>query len=96
MKDNTLKKLSAIIRKRIIEKPEGSYVSKLLKKGKVKIANKLGEEAVETVSAFLAEEKNQIIEESADLIFHLIVLLEYSDLSFDEVIKILNKRMKDD
>ena len=96
MKDNTLKKLSAIVRKRIIEKPEGSYVSKLLKKGKVKIANKLGEEAVETVSAFLAEEKNQIIEESADLIFHLIVLLEYSDLSFDEVIKILNKRMKND
>ncbi len=96
MKDNTLKKLSAIIRKRIIEKPKDSYVSKLLKKGKVKIANKLGEEAVETVSAFLAEEKNQIIEESADLIFHLIVLLEYSDLSFDEVIKILNKRMKDD
>ena len=96
MKDNTLKKLSAIVRKRIIEKPEGSYVSKLLKKGKVKIANKLGEEAVETVSAFLAEEKNQIIEESADLIFHLIVLLEYSGLSFDEVIEILNKRMKND
>ncbi len=96
MKDNTLKKLSEIVRKRIIEKPEGSYVSKLLKKGKVKIANKVGEEAVETVSAFLAEEKNQICEESADLIFHLIVLLEYSGLSFDDVIEILNKRMKND
>jgi len=96
MNDNTLEKLSAIVRRRIIEKPEGSYISKLLKKGKVKIANKVGEEAVETVSAFLAEEKKQIIEESADLIFHLIVLLEYSGLSLDEVVKILNKRMKND
>ena len=93
MKDNTLKELSAIVRRRIIDKPDGSYITKLLKKGKVKIANKVGEEAVETVSAFLAEEKNQVIEESADLIFHLIVLLEYRGLSFDEVIKILNKRM---
>jgi len=96
MKDNTLKELSAIVRKRIIEKPKDSYISKLLKKGKVKIANKLGEEAVETVSAFLAEEKNQVIEESADLIFHLIVLLEYSGLSFEDVIKILKKRMEND
>ncbi len=96
MKDNTLKDLSAIVRKRIIDKPEGSYITKLLNKGKVKIANKVGEEAVETVSAFLAEEKSQVIEESADLIFHLIVLLEYKGLSFDEVMKTLKKRMKDD
>ena len=95
MDDNTIEKLSALIQKRIVEKPQGSYVSKLLKKGRVKIANKVGEEAVETVSAFLAEEKKEIIEESADLIFHLIILLEYSGLSFDDVIKVLRKRMKD-
>ena len=76
--------------------PRNSYVSKLIKKGKVKIANKLGEEAFETVSAFLSQEKNDILEESADLIFHLMVLLEYSDLSFDDVLAILKKRMKDD
>lgn len=76
--------------------PENSYVSKLIKKGKVKIANKFGEEAFETVSAFLSQEKDNILEESADLIFHLMVLLECSDLSFDDVLKILEKRMKDD
>ena len=68
----------------------------LVKKGKVKIANKVGEEAVETVSAFLAQEKYELLEESADLIFHLIVLLEYSGSSFEDVIKVLAKRMEDD
>ena len=96
MKNETLKILSKIVKKRILEMPENSYVSQLVKKGKVKIANKVGEEAVETVSAFLSQEKYELLEESADLIFHLIVLLEYSGSSFDEVIKVLEKRMKDD
>ena len=96
MKNETLEILSKVVKKRIKEMPEKSYVSKLVRKGKVKIANKVGEEAVETVSAFLAQEKNELIEESADLIFHLIVLLEYSGSSFDDVIKVLEKRMKDD
>ena len=96
MKNETLEILSKIVKKRIKEMPEKSYVSKLVRKGKVKIANKVGEEAVETVSAFLAQEKYEIIEESADLIFHLIVLLEYSGNSFEDVIKVLEKRMKDD
>ena len=96
MKNETLEILSKIVKKRILEMPENSYVSQLVKKGKVKIANKVGEEAVETVSAFLSQEKYELLEESADLIFHLIVLLEYSGSSFDEVIKVLEKRMKDD
>ena len=96
MKNETLEILSKVVKKRIKEMPEKSYVSKLVRKGKVKIANKVGEEAVETVSAFLAQEKYEIIEESADLIFHLIVLLEYSGNSFEDVIKVLEKRMKDD
>ena len=96
MKNETLEILSKIVKKRILEMPENSYVSELVKKGKVKIANKVGEEAVETVSAFLAQEQNDLLEESADLIFHLIVLLEYSGSSFDDVIKVLEKRMEDD
>ena len=68
----------------------------MVRKGKIKIANKVGEEAVETVSAFLAQEKYELLEESADLIFHLIVLLEYSGSSFEDVIKVLAKRMEDD
>ena len=96
MKNETLKTLSETVKKRIKEMPKNSYVSKLVRKGKVKIANKVGEEAVETVSAFLAQEKYELLEESADLIFHLIVLLEYSGSSFEDVIKVLEKRMKDD
>ena len=96
MKNETLEILSKVVKKRIKEMPEKSYVSKLVRKGKVKIANKVGEEAVETVSAFLAQEKYEIIEESADLIFHLIVLLEYSGSSFEDVINVLEKRMEDD
>ena len=96
MKNETLKILSKIIKERIDEKPESSYVSKLVRKGKIKIANKVGEEAVETVSAFLAQEKHELLEESADLIFHLIVLLEYSGSSFEDVIKVLKKRMEND
>ena len=76
--------------------PENSYVSNLVRKGKVKIANKVGEEAVETVSAFLVQEKGELLEEAADLIFHLIVLLEYSGSSLEDVINVLEKRLKDD
>ena len=96
MKTETLKILSKTVKKRIIEMPKNSYVSKLVKQGKIKIANKVGEEAFETVSAFLAQEKGELLEESADLIFHLIVLLEYSGSSFDDVIRVLEKRMEDD
>ena len=96
MNDQTLKDLSNIVKKRMLEKPKGSYVTELTKAGKVKIANKLGEEAFETVSAFLAQNKNEIAQESADLIFHLVVLLEFSDSSLDDVINVLKKRMKDD
>ena len=96
MKNETLEVLSKTVKKRIVEMPKNSYVAKLVKKGKVKIANKVGEEAVETLSAFLAQENYELLEESADLIFHLIVLLEYSGNSFEDVIKVLEKRMKND
>ncbi len=96
MTEKTLNKLSNLVKKRIKEMPKDSYVSKLASKGKVKIANKLGEESVETISAFLAQERTEVIEESADLIFHLIILLEFSGASIDDVIRTLQKRMKSD
>ena len=96
MKNETLEILSNIVKNRILEMPKNSYISKLVRQGKIKIANKVGEEAIETVSAFLAQERNEIREEAADLIFHLIVLLEYSGSSFEDVVKILEKRMKND
>ena len=96
MRKNTIEKVSSIIRNRIEKMPNKSYVTKILKKGKVKIANKVGEEAVETISAFLYQDKNEILEESADLIFHLLILLESSDLKFEDVLKKLEERIKHD
>lgn len=96
MVESILEELSQIIKKRKNENTENSYVSKIFKKGKVKIANKLGEEAVETISAFLAEGKQDITEESADLLFHLLILLEQSELSINDVLEVLRKRMKND
>ncbi len=96
MAEKTLEELTLIIKDRIQRMPDNSYVSKLFKKGEVKIANKLGEEAVETISAFLTNDKNEVIEESADLLFHLLILLEFRGLCVQDVIKVLRKRMKDD
>ena len=96
MNDKILEKLIVIIKKRKATLPNDSYVASLFKKGNVKIANKVGEEAVETISAFLAQEKIDLIEESADLIFHLLILLENAEVSFEEVLKVLEKRMEND
>ena len=78
------------------KKVEFDNVLFISNKGKVKIANKLGEEAVETITAYLYEGKKELLEESADLIFHLLVLLEDSGLSIEEVEKTLKKRMNYD
>ncbi len=96
MTDKTLERLTLVIKDRIKSLPDNSYISKLYKEGEVKIANKLGEEAVETISAFLTNDKNEIIEESADLLFHLLVLLEFRGLNLNDVISVLEKRMKND
>ena len=96
MKDKLFFKLSRIIKKRKKDLPKDSYVAKLFGKGKAKIANKLGEEAIETITAYLYEGKKELLEESADLMFHLLVLLEDSGLTIEEVEETLSKRMKND
>ena len=96
MENNILKELSIIIKDRKKNPSKDSYVSNLFKKGKIKIANKFGEEAFETVSAFLGEGKKEITEESADLLFHLMILLEDSNISLDEVLDVLKKRKEND
>ena len=96
MTKDVITKLEKIIDQRKEMESTNSYVASLLNKGKVKIANKLGEEAVETVTAYLSQKDSEIVEESADLIFHLLVLLKSSNISFDDVLKVLEKRMKDD
>jgi phosphoribosyl-ATP pyrophosphohydrolase/phosphoribosyl-AMP cyclohydrolase len=94
MSEEFFKELTTIIKKRRKELPKESYVSSLFKNGKVKIANKLGEEAVETISAYLNQGNKEILEESADLIFHLMILLEDSELTLYDVEKTLKKRMR--
>ncbi|MBD22513.1 MAG: phosphoribosyl-ATP diphosphatase [Alphaproteobacteria bacterium] len=96
MSEKIILELEKIIKKRKESTDPNSYIVKLFSKGNVKIANKLGEEAVETISAFLSEGKEEFLEESADLIFHLLIMLEAANVSLDDVLLVLKKRMKND
>lgn len=89
-----LDKLIHTIRKSKNSDPSTSYTAKLFLNGKIKIANKFGEESIETISAFLNQEKKDLCEETADLLYHLFVLLEHADVSLNDITKILEKRMK--
>ena len=89
-----LNDLLTIIRNKKKLLTEKSYTADLFRQGKEKIANKVGEEAVETITAFLLEKKNETVEESADLIYHLFVLLEYSNISIEDVCSVLESRMR--
>jgi len=91
---NFILELENIIRSRYEEPQEGSYVNKLRKKGLNKIAQKVGEEAVETVIAALAETEVDMINESSDLVFHLLVLLREKGLSLETIAKNLEARHK--
>lgn len=82
---DTLDTLEATIRARRSGDPDASYVARLTAKGRHKIAQKLGEEATETVIAAVADDRAGIVSESADLIFHLLVLLADAGVSLDDV-----------
>ena len=83
--------LEAVIDNRKTESLENSYVSSLLKKGVKEIAKKVTEEAGETSIAAVTND-GRLIDESADLLFHLLVLLKNQNYSFKDVLKELNKR----
>ncbi|NNM66899.1 MAG: phosphoribosyl-ATP diphosphatase [Spirochaetales bacterium] len=87
----TLKRVSAVIAQRRRDMPEGSYTTHLFQKGEDKIRKKTGEEAIELV---LAQNRDDIVSEAADLIYHLMVLLEVKDIPVDEVLAELASRMK--
>jgi phosphoribosyl-AMP cyclohydrolase / phosphoribosyl-ATP pyrophosphohydrolase len=91
---NFILQLEQIIADRYENPVEGSYVNKLRKKGLNKIAQKVGEEGVETVIAALAETQTDLINESSDLIFHLLVLLREKGLTLDTIAKNLAERHK--
>jgi phosphoribosyl-ATP pyrophosphohydrolase/phosphoribosyl-AMP cyclohydrolase len=89
---NFILELENIIADRYQNPVEGSYVNKLRNKGLNKIAQKVGEEGVETVIAALAETETDLINESSDLVFHLLVLLREKGLSLETIAKNLEKR----
>ena len=85
MAADILDTLEAVIRERRTGDPATSYVAKLTAKGRAKIAQKLGEEAVEAAIAAVQDDREGLTGEAADLIFHLLVLLADSGLSLDDV-----------
>ncbi|MGJ5177989.1 phosphoribosyl-ATP diphosphatase [Bradyrhizobium oligotrophicum] len=88
----TLHDLAAIIDARATAGAEVSYTRKLLDKGPSQCAKKMGEEAVETVIAAVGTDRDHLISESADLLFHLLVLLKSRDVRLEEVEAALGKR----
>ncbi|MFC4212507.1 bifunctional phosphoribosyl-AMP cyclohydrolase/phosphoribosyl-ATP diphosphatase HisIE [Pedobacter lithocola] len=91
---NFIFELENIIDDRYANPVEGSYINKMRKKGLNKIAQKVGEEGVETVIAALAESEEELIGEASDLVFHLLFLLKEKGLSIQDIAKNLEKRHK--
>ncbi|UXN07012.1 phosphoribosyl-ATP diphosphatase [Bartonella sp. HY761] len=92
MSEFTLKTLTNIVGTRAKVTDGSSYTASLVEKGMTKATKKLGEEAVETVIAALAEDKHHLIGESADLLYHLAVVWEIAGINVDDVMAELNKR----
>ena len=84
--------LERTVAKRIAEQPDGSYTARLFAQGPSRIAQKLGEEGVETALAAVTRDDKGVIGECADLVYHLVVLLKSRNLSLDDVVRELNSR----
>ena len=87
-----IRKLEQVIRQRHRDMPEGSYTSRLFSRGVPKIAQKVGEEAVETVIEAVAQNRDAMIYEASDLVYHLLVLLEATGCSISDLEKELERR----
>jgi phosphoribosyl-ATP pyrophosphohydrolase len=83
--DDPLDRLEAAIRARRGADPASSYTASLLARGRSRIAQKLGEEAVECVIAAMGPDAAAIVPEAADLLYHLLVLLADADLTLADV-----------
>jgi phosphoribosyl-ATP pyrophosphohydrolase len=88
----TIHDLAATVDARAASSGEGSYTRKLLDKGPEHCAKKFGEEAVETVIAAVENDREHLIAESADLLFHFLVLLKARGIRLDEVEAALAQR----
>jgi phosphoribosyl-ATP pyrophosphohydrolase len=88
----TLNDLEARVHQRAKESAETSYTRKLLDKGVAHCAKKLGEEAVETALAAVSDNREHLIAETADLLYHLLVVLEAKGVTLAEVEAVLAAR----
>ncbi len=84
--------LESIIGERQSDQPTGSYTARLMREGTKKIAQKVGEEGVEVALAAMSENREEIIDEVADLMFHVLVLLKHQGLSMSDVAHRLAER----
>lgn len=87
-----LHELDALVGSRYAERPDGSYTTRLFEGGVRRIAQKVGEEGVETALAAVAQEDDDLLGESADLLYHLLVLLRSRGLGLDDVERVLRAR----
>lgn len=87
-----LERLYNVILERRTGDPKKSYIAKRLQQGTAKIAQKMGEEAVETVIAAMQKDHKEIISESADLIFHWLLMLADAGITIDQIMAELEHR----
>jgi len=87
-----LAELERIIDQRLIDRPDSSYTAQLAAAGDKRIAQKVGEEAVELILAAAMGDREEQLEEAADLLYHFILLLRVRDIRLGDVCRLLNRR----
>ena len=92
MSDFSLTDLERIVAERAKASPDESYTAKLIARGMEVAAKKLGEEAVEAVIAAVTADREHLVAESADVIYHLLVVLKAASIPLDEVMAELQRR----
>ncbi len=88
----SLSDLEAIVARRAAAPPDESWTAKLYAAGQPRAAKKLGEEAVETVIAAIANDRANLTAEAADLLYHLLVVLKIADIPLSDVMAELKRR----
>ncbi len=87
-----LQQLERVIAERRSAAPDGSYTASLLASGRQRIAQKVGEEGVELALAGVGDDRARVVAETADLLYHVLVLLAAREISLDEVLQELERR----
>jgi phosphoribosyl-ATP pyrophosphohydrolase/phosphoribosyl-AMP cyclohydrolase len=87
-----IRQLEEIIRQRAASDTGSSYTADLLDAGTKRISQKVGEEGVEVALAAVSGSQEELLEEAADLVYHLLVLLHDRDASFSDVVRVLESR----